>query len=249
METAIMGRPKVDLDTLTDVALAARIVIGDVNAATIVVQRNNQRLFRAALSILSSRSEAEDALQSAYVRAFAGMAEFGGRSSLSTWLTRIVINEALGRLRAARRRKACFDGNSVLVLDEYRDKLMRGSTAGGSPEYVLAHQQLRQILESAIAALPLDFRLVFVLRDIEGLSIEEAAAALEVPQATVKTRHLRARRRLQKLLDPEIRTALQGTFPFAGEDCQALTARLMQQFRTNPQLIAMERQEDDRVAK
>ncbi len=244
-----MGRPKVDLDDLTDMALAARIVIGDADAATIVVQRNNQCLFRAALSILSNRAEAEDVLQSAYLRAFSGMADFGGRSSLSTWLTRIVINEALGRLRAARRREACFDGNSVLVLDEYRDKLMRGSTGGGSPDRVLAHQQLRQMLESAIAALPRDFRLVFVLRDIEGMSVEQAATALDVPQATIKTRHLRARRRLRKLLDPEIRTALQGTFPFAGGDCEALTARVMQQFLKKPQLITMERQEDDRVAK
>lgn len=244
-----MGQPKVDLHELTDVALAARIVVGDADAATIVIQRNNQRLFRAALSILSNRAEAEDALQSAYLRAFAGMTAFGGRSSLSTWLTRIVINEALGRVRAARRREACFDGSSVLVLDEYRDKLMRGSIGGGSPERVLARQQLRQMLESAIAALPRDFRLVFVLREVEGLSVEEAAAALDVPQSTVKTRHLRARRRLQKLLDPEISTALQGTFPFAGGDCEALTARVLAQFRQKPQLITMERQKDDRFAK
>ena len=244
-----MGQPKVDLHELTDAALAARIVGGDADAATVVIQRNNQRLFRAALSILSNRAEAEDALQSAYLRAFAGIAAFGGRSSLSTWLTRIVINEALGRVRAARRREACFDGSSVLVLDEYRDKLMRGSIGEGSPERVLARQQLRQMLESAIAALPRDFRLVFILRDIEGLSVEAAAAALEVPQATVKTRHLRARRRLQKLLDPEISTALQGTFPFAGGDCEALTARVLQRFRMKPRIIAMEKHEDDQFPK
>lgn len=211
-----MGQPKVDLRELTDAALAARIVVGDADAATIVIQRNNQRLYRAAFSILSNRSEAEDALQSAYLRAFAGIAAFGGRSSLSTWLTRIVINEALGRVRAARRREGCFDGSSVLVLDEYRDKLMRGSIGGGPPDHVLARQQLRQMLESAIAALPRDFRLVFILRDIEGLSVEAAAAALEVPQATVKTRHLRARRRLQKFARSRNQHGLAGNLPVRG---------------------------------
>lgn len=241
-----MGRPKVDLDKLPDTAMAARIAVGDGEAAAIVIQRNNQHLFRTAFSILANRAEAEDALQSAYLRAFAGMAGFAGQSSLSTWLTRIVINEALGRVRTARRRTACFDSNSVLVLDEYRDKLMRGSTSGASPDHDLARRQLRQMLESAIAALPRDFRLVFILRDIDGLSVEEAATALEIPQGTVKTRHLRARRRLRKLLDPEISTALQGTFPFAGGDCAALTARVLQQFGQKPRLITMEKWQDDR---
>ena len=111
-------------------------------------------------------------MQSAYLKAFAAIGSFEGRSSLSTWLTRIVINEALGRQRSAKRRRAQLDGSSVTVLDDYREKLMRGSMSGTSPETELARVQIRRLLEQAIAALPEDFRLVFVLREIEGMTVE-----------------------------------------------------------------------------
>ena len=112
----------------------------DANAVRVVTTRNNQRLFRTAWSILKHRAEAEDALQSAYLKAFAAIESFEGRSSLSTWLTRIVINEALGRQRSAKRRRTQLDDSSVTVLDDYREKLMRGSMSGTSPETELAHR-------------------------------------------------------------------------------------------------------------
>jgi RNA polymerase sigma-70 factor (ECF subfamily) len=193
----------------------------------LLTERNNQRLFRAAWSILRNRAEAEDAVQSAYLKAFASIHLFEARSSLSTWLTRIAINEALGRQRAARRRRARLDAASIVQIDEYRDKLMRGSTPALSPEGSVARGQLRRLLEEAIAGLPEAFRLVFVLRDVEGLGVEETAEALGILPATVKTRHLRARRRLQQALAPEVRSALSGTFPFAGADCAAMTERVL----------------------
>ena len=161
-------------------------------------------MFRAAWSILKHRADAEDAVQTAYLRAFAAIESFEGRSSLSTWLTRIVINEALGRKRAANRRRAQLDGSSVTVLDDYREKLMRGSTSGTSPETEIARMQVRRLLEDAISALPAGFRLVFVLREIEGMTVEATAEALGLKPATVKTRFLRARRRLQEALAPEL---------------------------------------------
>src|SRR5215207_9697697 len=109
-----------DYEKLDDLELARRFGARDPVALRLITARNNQRLFRTAWSILKSRSEAEDAVQSAYLRAFAAAGEFEGRSSLSTWLTRIVINEALGRKRAAKRRLANLDGASVTILDEYR---------------------------------------------------------------------------------------------------------------------------------
>jgi RNA polymerase sigma-70 factor (ECF subfamily) len=187
---------KLDYAYVDDVALARAFAARDPAAVRLITERNNQRLFRTAFSILRNRTEAEDAVQSAYLRAFAAAGEFEGRSSLSTWLMRIVINEALGRQRAAKRRHATFDGNSVAVLDEYRDKMMRGSTIATLPDGSLARQQIRQLLEQAIAQLPENFRVVFVLREIEGLSVEEVAEALKIRPATVKTRDLRARRRL-----------------------------------------------------
>ena len=149
----------------------------DERAIRHVTIANNQRLFRAAWSILKNRSEAEEAVQTAYLKAFTRMGKFAGRSSLSTWLTRIVINEALGRLRTARRRRAGFDTTSVLIMDEYRDKLMRGS-APSSPDCAVAREQLRILLEKAIADLPDAFRTVFVLREVEALTVEETAEAL-----------------------------------------------------------------------
>lgn len=219
---------KLDYEGLSDVELAALAAARDAAAVRLVTQRNNQRLFRAAWSILRNRAEAEDAVQGAYLRAFAAIGGFEGRSSLTTWLTRIVINEALGRARAAKRRRANLDQSSVVDLDSYRDKLMRGSTTETLPDGALARQQIRQMLETAIGRLPPNFRLAFVLREIEGLSVEEAAETLGIPAATVKTRHLRARRRLQEELAPELKSALTGTFPFAGADCEALTKRVIE---------------------
>ncbi len=221
------ARLKPDLSRLDDVALAGLAAARDPDAVRLITERNNQRLFRAAWSILRDRAEAEDSVQSAYLRAFAAIGDFEGRSSLSTWLTRIAINEALGRQRSARRRRARLDAGSVVQLDEYRDKLMRGSTSNLTPEASVARGQLRHLLEQAIARLPESFRLVFVLRDVEGLSVEETAETLSILPATVKTRHLRARRRLQEDLAPEMKSALSGTFPFAGADCAAMTERVL----------------------
>ena len=218
-----------DYDALDDAALARAAARRDSKAVRLMTQRYNQRLFRTAWSILKNRHEAEDAVQSAYLNAFAAIGEFAGRSSLSTWLTRIVINEALGRARALKRRKAQLENESVPILEDYRDKLMRGSMPA-SPEGSVARGEIRRLLEQAIARLPASFRTVFVLREIEQLDVAEVAETLGIPAATVKTRHLRARRRLQRDLAPEIRGALTGTFPFAGVDCERLTRRVVDAF-------------------
>jgi RNA polymerase sigma-70 factor (ECF subfamily) len=113
------------------------------------------------------------------------------------------------------------------VLDAYRETLMRGSEPD-APDVTLAREQIRKLLEKAVGELPEIFRTVFVLREVEGLSSEETAAVLDIPVATVKTRLLRARRRLQQSLQPELGSVLTGTFPFAGADCAALTKRVME---------------------
>lgn len=218
-------RPRLDYEQLDDLALAERIAARDPEAVRLVTGRNNQRLFRAAWSILRDRFEAEDVVQSAYLRAFEAIGTFEGRSSLSTWLTRIAVNEALGRRRAEKRRRAHLNG--ALVLDDYREKLMRGSMTETPPGADLAREQIRGLLEAAIARLPENFRLAFVLREVEELSVEETAETLGIPAATVKTRHLRARRRLSEALAPELKSALTGAFPFAGADCEAMTERVL----------------------
>jgi RNA polymerase sigma-70 factor, ECF subfamily len=224
----VSAQSKLDYEAMDDVNLARLISARDAQAVRFVTTRNNQRMFRAAWSILKHRADAEDAVQTAYLKAFAAIEGFEGRSSLSTWLTRIVINEALGRKRAANRRRAQLDGSSVTVLDDYREKLMRGSTSGTSPETEVARIQVRRLLEEAISALPAGFRLVFVLREIEGMTVEATAEALGLKPATVKTRFLRARRRLQDALAPDLKAALADSFAFAGGDCEALTERVVQ---------------------
>jgi RNA polymerase sigma-70 factor (ECF subfamily) len=225
----MLKQSKSDYATLSDSELASRIATRDVAAVRLVTGRNNQRLFRTAWSILKDRSEAEEAVQDGYLKAFDAIGTFAGRSSLSTWLTRIVVNEALSRRRRAQRRARLLNQESVLVLEEYREKLMAGSVTQ-SPEKTLMRRQIAKMLETAIARLPDTFRPVFVLREIEGLSVEDTAEALQIPEETVKTRLFRARRRLQKELDPELCGALSETFPFAGVDCEAMTERVLTKF-------------------
>ena len=224
-----MKLEKSDQTTLSDLELASRIAARDIAAVRLVTGRNNQRLYRTAWSILKDRSEAEEAVQDGYMKAFNAIKTFVGTSSLSTWLTRIVVNEALDRRRRAQRRSRMLNQESVVVMEEYREKLMAGS-ASQSPEMALMRRQIAKLLEAAIARLPDTFRPVFVLREIEGLSVEDTAEALQIPEETVKTRLFRARRRLQKELDPELCGALSETFPFAGADCEAMTERVLTKF-------------------
>jgi len=222
------AQPKADYAALDDVALARLCSKRDREAQRHLISSNNQRLFRTAWSILKDRIEAEEAVQAAYLSAFAAIDSFEGRSSLSTWLTRIVVNEALGRMRAQRRRRTQLESDGVAVLETYRERMAQASAAP-APDATVAREQLRLLIERAVADLPDAFRSVFVLREVEGLSIDETAEALTIPAATVKTRLLRARRKLQQALAPEVKGALTGSFPFAGADCAALTERVLAQ--------------------
>jgi RNA polymerase sigma-70 factor (ECF subfamily) len=214
--------PAVDRETTAEVARLRR---RDPEAVRAFTTANNQRLFRAAWAILKDRAEAEDAVQTAYLKAFAAMGDYRGDAALSTWLTRILINEALERRRRAMRARAQA-GDQVVMLDVYKETLAAGSRVD-TPDAKLAREQIRRLLEGAIADLPEDFRLAFVLGDVEGLSTEAMAELLGVPTGTVKTRRLRARRRLREALGPEMRAVLAGTFPFAGADCEALSERIV----------------------
>jgi RNA polymerase sigma-70 factor, ECF subfamily len=216
-----------DYETLTDVELARRIIERDTFALRTVTRRNNQRLYRTAWSVLKNRGDAQEAVQEGYLRAFAAIGRFTGASSLSTWLTRIVLNEALGRRRAAQRKRRLLREQSIAVIDDYRENLMGGSATSSSPEADAARGQVAKLLEQAIADLPEPFRIVFMLRAVDGLSVEETAEVLQIPEQTVKTRLLRARRRLQVALAPSLQDALRGAFPFAGKDCEALTQRVL----------------------
>jgi RNA polymerase sigma-70 factor (ECF subfamily) len=211
-----------DYDSLSELELAARARARDAHAIRLITSRNNQRLYRAAWSVLRNRADAEEAVQDAYVKAFT-TGQFEGRSSLATWLTRIVLNEALSRKRANEARKRCLADADITQIDDYREKLM--SVSFRSPEFQMLRAELAKAIETAIARLPDDFRTVLVLRDVEGMSVEETAEVLDILAATVKTRHLRARRRLRQEIDPDFRAVLADTLRFDGTNCEAMTAR------------------------
>jgi len=216
-----------DYAGLNDQALVKRILARDAGAARHLLTANNQRLFRAAWSILMNRAEAEEALQDGYMKAFAALANFKGEASLSTWLTRIVVNEALDRRRRAKRRETILEERGVAFIEDYREQLMQGSKAAQSPEQAVMRRELARVMEAAIRSLPDAFRPVFVLREVEGLNVAETADALAITEQTVRTRLHRAKQRLQAALEPQMDSVRAATLPFAGLDCQALTARML----------------------
>lgn len=212
---------------LTDLELAQMAAGGDAAAFRTIMQRNNERLYRVARSVLGNDGDAEDAVQDAYLKAYAKLGEFRGDAALSTWLTRIVLNEALERLR--RRRRA--DKLKATINEEAQTaQIVRfpGMEQELDPERAAATRQVAAIIERAVDALPLDFRTVFVLRCVEEMSVEETALQLAIPEATVKTRLHRARRALRRLLDDEVSNSLTGTFPFGGARCARMTERVVE---------------------
>jgi RNA polymerase sigma-70 factor (ECF subfamily) len=224
-------RRYVERAALGDAALAGLARTGDEAAIRAIVQRHNRRLFRVARAVLRDDVEAEDAVQETYLRAFSHLASFRGDAQLSTWLTRIALNEALGRLR---RRRPMVDLAKLLETD---DALERGpmtlppNTSGGDPEADAARGQLRGLLEQAVDELPEAFRLVFVLRTIEELSTEETAVHLAIKPETVKTRLHRAHRLLRSALDRRVASTFADLFPFDGARCDAMAGRVLRRLR------------------
>lgn len=216
-----------DYGALDDMALVRRVIARDAAAVRHLLTANNQRLFRAAWSILMNRAEAEEALQDGYLKAFAAMPTFKGAAALSTWLTRIVVNEALDRRRRIKRQATILADEGVAFIDDYREALMKGSTVERTPEQTAMQRELGKIMEVAIAGLPELFRPVFVLREIEGLDVAETAQALGLTEETVRTRLHRAKQKLKVALEPQLAGVRAATLHFAGADCQALTTKVM----------------------
>lgn len=195
-----------------------------------IMQRCNQRLFRVARAVLNDDQEAEDALQDAYIRAFDRLDSFRGDSKLSTWLTRIVLNECYQRLRKQRPTipidKLEFGQDSAQVLN------FPGNYGMENPINTAGRSQVRQLIESAIEALPEPFRVVFVMRSVEEYSTQETADMLGIPPDTVKTRLHRARRQLRNELSEKLESSLSEAYPFLGHRCARITNTVMQKIET-----------------
>ncbi len=209
----------------TDVFLVDRFRSGDRMAARAIVQKHNQMLWRIARGIMHSDAEAEEVVQNAYVRALASIARFRGESSLATWLSRIVVNEALRRREQRRRPADISDAYEQLPPDHPGSATM---ARPASPETTAAREQIRRLVEAAIDTLPSQFRVVFMMRIVEQMSISDTAASLGIPVATAKTRLHRANQQLRTILGAEFASVFDGAFPFAGSQCERLTQAVLQ---------------------
>jgi RNA polymerase sigma factor (sigma-70 family) len=201
-----------------ELAIARRIASGDRAAFEWLMRHHNRRLYRLARSALRDDAEAEDALQDAYLSAYRSIGQFRGDASLATWLSRLVLNECLGRLRRNARRQ------NVIPIVTSEDMDTTAADDRDFPDKALVRVEMRALIERKLDELPEDFRLVFVLRAVEELSVEEAAAVLGIPEATVRSRHFRARSLLRESLAREIDVAERDLFDFGGAHCDRIVA-------------------------
>jgi RNA polymerase sigma-70 factor (ECF subfamily) len=225
MKTAIARSAPVD-PRIGDADLAALVAARDETAIRFLMRRHNRMLYRTARSILKDDAEAEDALQEAYMKAIRAMETFRGDAKLSTWLVRIVANEALARLRKTRR------GAEVIALGEDveaaqdREENMETSN-DNEPEREALRAEARRIIEKRIDELPENFRSVFMLRAVEEMSVEEVAAALDIPEATVRSRLFRARALMRTALSHDLDAAMEGAFSFDGARCDRIVENVV----------------------
>src|SRR5215471_12248375 len=215
-----------------DLEVARRVSNGDIAAFERLLRRSNRSLYRVARAIVKDDAEAEDVLQDAMLRAYRSMSDFRGDARLSTWLVRIVANEALGRLRQRARRGAVLplhpDAPDLVEFDLPADAAQSEPVSvRQDPEREAMRTEMRRLLESRIDALPDAFRVVFVLRALEELTVEETAACLGIPAVTVRTRFFRAKSLLREAMSREIDRAYEDAFEFGGRHCDRITAAVL----------------------
>ena len=209
-----------------DAKLVRRALGRDEAAVRTIVQANNRRLYRLARGILRNDAEAEDVVQDTYVRAFTHLEQFRGDSSLSTWLSRIAMNEALGRLR---RQKPGTEWSELEKSTAQAQIIPFPLASSDDPEKSMAQREIQHVVEHAIDELPEPFQLVFITRVIEGMNVEETAEILSLKPETVKTRLHRARNLLRDNVERKIGPVVMEAFPFAGRRCERLTEAVLTQ--------------------
>jgi len=197
----------------------------DPQAFERIMRQHNRMLFRTARAILHDDAEAEDALQEAYMQAYHALGSFRGDAKLSTWLARIVANEALMRLRKRSRRAEIVSIQPAASTEELEQ--VSDTTMDNAPDANAERGEMRRLLEAQIDALPDSYRTVFMLRGVEELSVEETATVLGIPAATVRTRFFRARSLLRDALAQKIDLAYEDAFSFAGSRCDRIVASVL----------------------
>jgi RNA polymerase sigma-70 factor (ECF subfamily) len=201
----------------TDEDIVRRVLDGDVASFELILRRYNQRLYRVARSIVGNDAEAEDVVQEAYLNAYRHLGDFAGRSSFATWLTRIAVHEASARRRSRQRMRN-------IEIDEAESLTMRPTRQADD---ALSTRELGDVLRIVIDELPPDFRVVFTMRLVEGLSTEEAAECLGLSQENVKIRLHRARSRLRKSIESRLGGDVTRLYQFDGERCDRIVRNVM----------------------
>ncbi|MBA5800640.1 RNA polymerase sigma factor [Rhizobium changzhiense] len=224
-------RHRQQMSILSDADLVLLAKAGDEPAIRAIVQRHNQRLFRTARAIIRNDAEAEDVVQAAYIKAFTNLAAFRGKAQLSTWLTRITLNEALGRVRARKNTTGLEEIDMQTMAPGGEVLQFPSSLSATDPEAELSRSQARHLLENAVDDLPDDFRAVFVLRDVEGMSTDETASYLGIRPETAKTRLHRARKLMRQSIEKQLSGAFSALFPFDGARCAFMADRVIAALR------------------
>jgi len=211
---------------LADEAIVERVRGGDVALYEILVRRHNQRLYRTIRAILRDDRDVEDVMQQAYVDAYTHLDQFRGAAKFATWLTRIAVNRAIRNGQGERRQLAVVsrDADATLAIEHT-------AAPGLDPEHAMYGHELKAVLESLVDALPDPFRVVFVMREVEGLSTAETAASLSINEDTVKTRLHRAKRLLRDQLDRRLGPAAAEIYPFHLSRCDRVVAGVMAAIR------------------
>ena len=214
-------------ESIGDAELAQRVAGGEQQAFELLMRRHNQSLFRTARSIVRDDAEAEDVLQDAYLLAYRGIDKFRGDAKLSTWLTRIVVNEAIARSRKTSRRAEIIRLDGETIAGDQTAEADMTESAIEQPERRALRAEARRLLEKKIDELPNAFRTVFMLRAIEEMTVDEVALCLDIPEATVRTRFFRARSLLREALAREIDFAYDDVFSFDGARCDRIVAGVL----------------------
>jgi RNA polymerase sigma-70 factor, ECF subfamily len=211
----------------SDTELAQAIAAREPRSFEALMRRFNRLLYRTARSIVKDDCDAEDVVQNAYLLAYRDIGKYRGEARLSTWLVRIVINEAFACLRK-RTRSPQTVSLSYDVCDEAIEPAAGAvNRHPEQPEDAAIRSDLRRLLEAKIDELPLPRRTVFILRALEELTVAETALALDIPEATVRTRFFRARMQLCAALPSDTGGASRDAFAFAGERCDRIVSRVL----------------------
>jgi RNA polymerase sigma-70 factor, ECF subfamily len=215
------GHPVEEQTPMDDDQVIERVCAGEIELFEVVMRRYNQRIYRTVRSILRDDDEAVDVMQEAYLNAYSHLRDFSGRARFSTWLTRIAVHEAFARLRRRRRLEPLEDSDSEDLM----------TSQGPGPDERASDGELRAFMEEAVDTLPETFRTTFMLRAVEHLSVAETAEVLGIPEETVKTRHHRARERLQNALTERVGEALPQLFGFHRPRCDKVVAFVLGRIR------------------